>query len=71
MRVVSAPVPEGGFEQARPVQDELHRELAARSSRATHQEVTGADHVTLVTKADHARAVADIVADLLVEIDDR
>lgn len=71
VRVVSAPVPEPGFEDARRVQDELHHELAARSPRATQLEVAGADHVTLVTKADHARAVAGIVADLLIEIDDR
>ena len=71
VRVVSAAVPESGFEEARAVQDELHRELAARSPRATHQEVAGADHVSLVTKANHARAVARIVADLLIEIDDR
>lgn len=31
VRVVSAPVPEPGFENARAVQDELHRELVARS----------------------------------------
>lgn len=68
VRVVSASVPEPGFEQARAVQDELHREFVARSPSATHQVVAGADHVTLITHARHARTVAGIVADLVVEV---
>jgi pimeloyl-ACP methyl ester carboxylesterase len=68
VRVVSASVPEPDGEAPRALQDELHRELVARSGLASHHVVPQAAHVTLITEARHARAVTRIIDDLLREI---
>lgn len=49
----------------RDVMDALHRELAARSSRATHHVIEGADHLTLLTVEEHAQQVSELVTRLL------
>ena len=60
--VVSASEPgEGESPAARATMDTLHRELAARSPAASHVTVAGADHLSLVTDADHAAEVAALV----------
>jgi pimeloyl-ACP methyl ester carboxylesterase len=44
-----------------PGQPELQRELAALSSDSVHLAVKGADHVSLVTRREHAMAVVEAV----------
>lgn len=68
VRIVSAPAPLPDGQNIRAVMDTLNRELASRSLLATHEEVAGADHLTLLTDPDHAREVSRIVADLLQDV---
>lgn len=68
-RVVSAGQPGAGESpQGREVMDALHLELAARSPKATHVTIEGADHLGLVVAAEHTDTVAEIVIDLLDEV---
>jgi phosphoglycerate dehydrogenase-like enzyme len=69
VRIVSAPDALPSGQDMRAVMDVLHRDLASQSPLATHVEIAGANHITLVTDEDHARAVGRIAADLLQEID--
>lgn len=62
--VLNAPIAEPGRESARPVMDELNRELTATSANASLIEVPGADHNTIVTDRNHAEQVADVVLEL-------
>jgi pimeloyl-ACP methyl ester carboxylesterase len=66
VRVVSATEAEPGEEETRAISTELHRELASRSSLATHHEIAGAAHVSLVTDRAYALTAAGIVNDLVV-----
>lgn len=68
VRIVSASTPEPGFEDERAAADTLHRELASRSPNAGLQRIAGAGHLTLVTDAGHAAAVARVVANLLDDL---
>jgi hypothetical protein len=43
----------------------LHDELAARAPQATHHLIEEADHLTLLTVDEHARAVAELITELL------
>jgi pimeloyl-ACP methyl ester carboxylesterase len=64
--IVSASDPaDGETVAARQVMDALHRELAGRSPSATHVQVAGADHLSLVMDAGPAGEVAALVAGLL------
>lgn len=56
-------VPDGP--QVREVMDDLNRELVSRAPQATHHVIEDADHLTLLTVEEHARAVGDLVAMLL------
>jgi pimeloyl-ACP methyl ester carboxylesterase len=47
------------------VMSELDRELASRTPRATHHTIDDADHLTLLTDAEHARAASELIAGLL------
>ncbi len=49
----------------RRVRLELHRELAALSSRGSHQVVAGAGHGSLVTNRSHASQVAEAIRELV------
>ncbi len=68
VRIVSAPESDPAEADVRAVMDELHRELASRSDRASHLEVTGADHLSLVTTREHAETVGTLVRDLVAEV---
>jgi pimeloyl-ACP methyl ester carboxylesterase len=69
VRVISATEPgEGETRRARASMDAMHVELASRSPMATHVRIEGADHLSLVTDADHARRVATLVLELLREL---
>jgi pimeloyl-ACP methyl ester carboxylesterase len=70
--IISATEPgEGETFEARAAMDAMHRDLAGRSPIARHVTVPGADHLSLITDADHAREVAAAVRDLLGTIADR
>jgi pimeloyl-ACP methyl ester carboxylesterase len=70
--IISATEPgEGETLEARAAMDAMHRDLAGRSPIARHVTVPGADHLSLVTDANHAREVAAAVRDLLGTIADR
>lgn len=56
--VLNAPVALPGLELARPVMDEMNRELADAAPNASLVELDGADHTTIVTNRQHAEQVA-------------
>ncbi len=49
----------------RETMDDLHHELASRAPHATRHLIEDADHLTLLTVEEHARAVSDLISDLL------
>jgi hypothetical protein len=55
----------------REVLDELDRELVARTPGIAHHIVADADHLTLLTVDEHARAVSELIAGLLPQAADR
>jgi hypothetical protein len=55
----------------REVLDELDRELVARTPGIAHHIVADADHLTLLTVDEHARAVSELIAELLPPAADR
>jgi pimeloyl-ACP methyl ester carboxylesterase len=70
--IISATEPaDGESAAARAVMDTLHRELAERSPAASHRDVAGADHLSLVFDAEHAAEVAGHVSELLDVLTDR
>lgn len=46
----------------RETMDELHHELASRAHQATRHIIESADHLTLLTVEEHARAVSDLIS---------
>lgn len=62
-------VPDGP--QVREVMNDLNREFVSRAAQATHHVIEDADHLTLLTVDEHARAVSDLIADLLPQAADR
>lgn len=66
--VLSASEADSSFdERQRAAFTAQHAQLAARSPRWEHREVVGADHLTVVTRADHAQAVSAAVQELFVQ----
>lgn len=45
--------------------DDLNRELVSRAPGATHHVIEDADHLSLLTSEEHARAVGALVATML------
>lgn len=67
--IISATEPgEGETLDAREAMDAMHRDLADRSPTARHTAIAGADHLSLITDADHASEVAATVLELLAEL---
>jgi pimeloyl-ACP methyl ester carboxylesterase len=62
--VVNAPVALPGLEQARPVMDDMNRELADTSRTASLVEFPGADHTSIITDRQNAANVAAVVLEL-------
>jgi pimeloyl-ACP methyl ester carboxylesterase len=62
--VLSAPVALPGFEQARPAMDAMNRELAQRFPDSPLIEISGADHLSIITDHQHAAKVATVVLEL-------
>ena len=63
--VISAGRDVPGGPEVREVMDDLHREVASRAPQVTHQTIGEADHLTLLTVEDHARAVSTLILELL------
>lgn len=61
-------VPDGP--EVREVMDDLNRDLVSRAPQATHHVIEDADHLTLLTVEEHARAVGELVATLLPQTGD-
>jgi pimeloyl-ACP methyl ester carboxylesterase len=62
--VLNAPVALPGFEQARPVMNDMNREFADRFPDSPLIEISGADHLSIITDHQHAAKVADVVLEL-------
>jgi pimeloyl-ACP methyl ester carboxylesterase len=54
----------------RETMDDLHHELASGAPHATHHLIEDADHLTLLTVDEHARAVSDLIIELLPQAAD-
>jgi hypothetical protein len=68
--IISAGREVPGGPEVREVMDDLHRELASRAPGVTHHAIGDADHLTLLTVDEHARAVSTLILDLLQQAPD-
>jgi pimeloyl-ACP methyl ester carboxylesterase len=57
--------------QTRDAMDDLDRELASRTPQAIHHIIDGADHLTMLTVDEHARAVSSHILELLRQAPER